>query len=267
MPFEVTLFSELESEGATRTWKVVVADGYVNERLPGGTGDALIAHFPENIEDAGSRVPFTVEAGKQVSLIVEVDEDGEINPEGADDAVRVAIEDIDEASTHFEPKIGDASTGVAGVYHYKLATIEESDTPDLLKLKSYLAGSHISHFRELPLLKNLPDAATADTGRIVKEYDKDSNEYRFRSIAKGDGQLRVDEDGDNVTVRGNGKNLNLSIFQLSYDNDGAVYDPGGGSPTILYWRDGLYCGTIDPDDGTPPAELDEESVTYLINQA
>jgi hypothetical protein len=242
MPFEVTLFSELESEGATRTWKVVIADGYVNERIPGGTGDALKLYRPVNIEDSGNRIPFAVTAGKQVSLIVEVDEKGEINPEGAEDAVRVAIEDIDEASTHFEPKIGDASTGIAGVYHYKLATIEESDTPDLLKLTNYLAGSHISHFRELPLLKNLPDAAAADTGRLIKEYDKDSNEYRFRSIAKGDGQLRVDEDGDNVTVRGNGKGL-IIRYQVEGESatDVAEFEDGltttgadaPGTPTVV----------------------------------
>jgi len=200
-PFEVTLFKE------SSTWKVTIADGYVNERIPGGTGDAIAIHFPENIKDGDDRAKFTVADGQQVSLIVEVDEDGEINPEGADDAVRVTIETIDETSTHFEPKIGDASTGVAGVYHYKLATIEEGDTPGILELKPYLAGSHISHFRELPKLINTPSASATNVGRIVKEYDKESNEYRFRSIAKGDGQLRVDEDGDNVTVRGNAKGL------------------------------------------------------------
>jgi hypothetical protein len=193
-----------------------------------------------NIEDGGNRLPFTVEAGKQVSLIVEVDEKGEINPEGADDAVRVAIEDIDEASTHFEPKIGDASTGIAGVYHYKLATIEESDTPDLLKLTNYLAGSHISHFRELPLLKNLPDAAAADTGRLIKEYDKPTNQYRFRSIAKGDGQLRVDENGDNVTVRGNGKGL---IIRYQVEGESAT--------DVAEFEDGLTTtGTAAPGDPT-----------------
>jgi hypothetical protein len=161
-PFQIALYKESD------TWKVTIEDGYVNERIPGGTGDALKTHFPNNIKDGDSRAKFTVEDGKQVSLIVEVDEDGEINPEGAEDAVRVAIEDIDEASTHFEPKIGDASTGGAGVYHYKLATIEEGDTAGILELKNYLAGSHISHFRELPLLKNLPEGSAADTGRIVK---------------------------------------------------------------------------------------------------
>jgi hypothetical protein len=226
-PFEVSLFRSGE------IWKVTIEDGYVNERIPGGTGDALKTHFPNNIKSGDARAKFTVIDGKQVSLIVEVDEEGEITAAGSDPAVRVAIEDIDEESTHFEPKIGDASTGVAGVYHYKLATIEEGDTVGVLELKNYLAGSHVSHFRELPLLKNLPDAAAANTGRIIKAYDKATNQYRFRSIAKGDGQLRVDESGDNVRVRGNGKAFTLR-YQVSGSSatdvadfvDGLIDDTG-----------------------------------------
>jgi len=263
-PFHVRLGV---NRGESPTYYVTITDGYVNERVPGGTGDALAKHFPENIKDGDNRAMFTVTAGKQVSLIVEVDEHGAITASGGDPAVRVAIEDVDPESTHYNPKIGDASTGETGIYRYQLATIEapevEGGSPTV---KRVLSGSHISHFRELPELVNLPEGSTSNVGRIVKEYDKASNEYRLRSIANGDGQLRVDEDGDNVTVRGNGKNLNLSIFQLSYDADGAVYDPGGSSPTILYWRDGLYAGNTDPDGGAPPAEIDEESVTYLISQ-
>jgi hypothetical protein len=257
-PFEVSLFRLGE------IWKVTIEDGYVNERVPGGTGDALKVHYPANIESGGDRVPFTVIDGKQVSLIVEVDEEGEITAAGSDPAVRVAIEDIDEESTHFEPKIGDASTGVAGVYHYKLATIEEGDTAGVLELKNYLAGSHISHFRELPLLKNLPDGATADTGRIIKEYDKDSNQYRFRSIAKGDGQLRVEEDGDNVTVRGNDVAATLryqvegeSAVDIAEFEDGLITTE---SPTTIpipklpvdgWWGTLLWEHFIDIGDTSP----------------
>ncbi len=262
-PFEVTLFKE------SSTWKVTVADGYVNERIPGGTGDAIAIHFPENIKDGDDRAKFTVADGQQVSLIVEVDEDGQINPEGLDDAVRVAIETIDETSTHFEPKIGDASTGVAGVYHYKLATIEEGDTPGILELKPYLAGSHISHFRELPKLINLPAASTADTGRLVKEYDKASNEYRFRSIAKGDGQLRVDEDGDNVTVRGNGKAATIryqvtgssavdvaSFVDGLCDTTGTVTIPiPTAPPTDGWWGDLIFQHFANIGDTSPYLEL------------
>ena len=213
-PFEVTLFKSGE------LWKATVEDGYVNERIPGGETDALINHFPENIKDGADRVPFTVVAGKQVSLIVEVNEDGAIEAEGAEAAVRVAIEDIDEESTHYEPKIGDASTGIAGVYHYKLAEINAPETEGgPLVLKPFLAGSHISHFRELPLLKNLPQDSAENVGRLIKEYHKPSNEYRFRSIAKGDGQLRITEEADEVQVRGNAKGL---IIRYQVDGESAV---------------------------------------------
>ncbi len=202
-PFHVRLGV---NRGESPTYYVTITDGYVNEIIPGGTGDALAKHFPENIKDGDDRAMFTVTAGKQVSLIVEVDEHGAITASGGDPAVRVAIEDVDPESTHYEPKIGDASTGEAGIYRYQLATIEAPETEGGSPvLKRVLSGSHIQHFRELPKLINLPAASTANTGRLVKEYDKASNQYRFRSIAKGDGQLRIDESGDNVTVRGNGK--------------------------------------------------------------
>ncbi len=204
-PFHVRLGV---NRGESPTYYVTVSDGYVNERIPGGTGDALAKHTPANIKDGDDRAMFTVTAGKQVSLIVEVDEHGAIAASGGDPAVRVAIEDVDPESTHYEPKIGDASTGIAGIYRYQLAVIEapevEGGSP---VLKRVLSGSHIPHVRELPKLINLPADSTADTGRLVKEYDKESNEYRFRSIAKGDGQLRIDEVGDNVTVRGKATGL------------------------------------------------------------
>jgi hypothetical protein len=59
------------------------------------------------------------------------------------------------------------------------------------------------------LLKNLPESSAADVGRIIKEYHKPTNQYRFRSIAKGDGQLRITEEASEVQVRGNGKGLIL----------------------------------------------------------
>jgi len=234
-PFHVRLGV---NRGESPTYYVTITDGYVNERIPGGEDDALSTHFPENIKDGDNRATFPVSAGEQVSLIVEVDEHGAITASGAEAAVRVEVESVNPTSTHYEPKIGDASTGIAGIYHYQLAIIEapevEGGSPTV---KRVLSGSHISHFRELPKIVNLPEGSTANVGRIIKEYDKPSNQYRFRSIAKGDGQLRVDESGDNVTVRGNGKDFVLR-YQVEGSSavDAATFEDGlctdEGSVTI-----------------------------------
>lgn len=267
-PFHVRL-------GATTAtppvYYVTIADGYVNEIIPGGTGDALAKHFPENIKDGDERATFNVTAGKQVSLIVEVDEHGAITASGGDPAVRVEIEDVDPESTHYEPKIGDASTGIAGIYRYQLATIEAPETEGGSPvLKRVLSGSHIQHFRELPKLINLPAASTANTGRLVKEYDKASNEYRFRSIAKGDGQLRVDENGDNVTVRGNGKTFALkylvtggSLQDAANFEDGLCTDEGtvtipipAATPTDGWWGTVLFEHFTNITDSTPYLALE-----------
>jgi hypothetical protein len=146
--------------------------------------------------------------GQQLSVIVEVDEHGAIAAAASDPPVRAEVESADEESIHYIPKIGDATAGVAGSYHYKICTLEAPEVsggPPVLK--RWLAGSHISHFREIPKVVNLPEGSTTDVARVIKEYHKPSNEIRFRSLSKGDGQLRVHEEGDHMVARGNAKGL------------------------------------------------------------
>jgi hypothetical protein len=60
-----------------------------------------------------------------------------------------------------------------------------------------------------------------------------------------------------------GKNLNLTIRQLEYNNDGVIVEPSVELFTILYFRNGLYVGDVDPGDA--PVQLDEHSVTHLTS--
>ena len=60
-----------------------------------------------------------------------------------------------------------------------------------------------------------------------------------------------------------GKNLNLTINHLEYNNDGVIVEPSVPTTTILYWRNGLYVGDVDPGDA--PAQLDEHTVTNLTS--
>lgn len=61
-----------------------------------------------------------------------------------------------------------------------------------------------------------------------------------------------------------GKNLNLEIEYLQYNNAGEVY----GTPytyVTLFWRNGLYVGTGNPNDA--PDNLIEVKATWLVNAA
>lgn len=61
-----------------------------------------------------------------------------------------------------------------------------------------------------------------------------------------------------------GKNLNLEIEYLQYNNAGEVY----GTPytyVTLFWRNGLYVGTENPNDA--PDNLIEVKATWLVNAA
>ena len=54
-----------------------------------------------------------------------------------------------------------------------------------------------------------------------------------------------------------GKNLNLKVYAIDYDEAGAIF----GSPYLqytLYWRNGLYVGDVNPGDA--PAQLDEHEI-------
>lgn len=245
VPLQVDLFEENESG----IYYVTMQDGCVNERVPGGEDSALIAHevpdlklgedaVAEDGEEASDRRRFYLAVGQQLSVIVEVDEHGAIAAAASDPPVRAEVESADEESIHYIPKIGDATAGVAGSYHYKICTLEAPEVsggPPVLK--RWLAGSHISHFREIPKVVNLPEGSTTDVARVIKEYHKPSNEIRFRSLSKGDGQLRVHEEGDHMVARGNGKNFVLRYqVEGSSAEDAATFEDGlitdEGSVTI-----------------------------------
>jgi len=255
---------------------VTVEDGVITERKL-GTEDAVKIHEITNIKlgeesfppnTAGNRKPFPVKAGEQVTLLVEVSNDGSILNEP-----KVVIEKIGEESVHFAPIAGDDLEGVFGEYRYKLATIETSSQPEGgLILKQVMAGSHVDHWVDIPRLANAIETEDANVGRIVKEYDKAGGKFVLRAIKSVHPDITITETDETVEIGQSynpddpggdaGKNLNLIINYLNVDNNGAVYDIGP-SPTTIYFRNGLYVGNEDPDNGNPPAQLDTQNATYL----
>jgi len=245
-PFDVFLQVIKEDPEATPTYKVSVWDGWVNERIPGVQDppvNATAVHKPWNIlwgadavaPDLGTdRRTFPISIGQQVSVIVNVAAEGNIElPAGAPGTTlgptEIKVEAEDEDSVHYvPPRPVDSDTGSAGVYHYKLAVLRDADaTHSAPWLEIFLAGSHIDHFAELPILDNLTGAAE-DIGRVFKEYDPETNTYTFRAIDTSEGELVVTETEDGLGLRGNSKDGTLTI---TIEGESPV--------TALTWVDGL----------------------------
>lgn len=60
-----------------------------------------------------------------------------------------------------------------------------------------------------------------------------------------------------------GRNMNLEVNNVHYDNDGHVYYDAYA--TTMYFRNGLFVGVTDPGD--TPDNLITEHVSYVFNQA
>lgn len=268
-PFDVILFTEDGNHS------VIVHDGIIIERFPGGTESATKEHTVENIKEGdgvfppaspGDRVRFPVKIGDQVSIFFECRPDGSIK-----DVPTVIVTKEDEnPSVHWAPPAGDDAEGMFGEFWYKLATIEAGERPETAKIKPCLMGSHINHWAEIPRLENTIQEATENVGRVVKDFDKDLSKFNIRSIRNKHPLIKITESDEAIEIEepydtgggAVGKNLNLSIYQMYIDNDGHVYDLGT-SPSVLYFRNGSYVGMADPDNGNIPAQLDIHAATFL----
>lgn len=227
-PFELTLVRG-EVDGAV-TYKVTVGPGLVNERIP-GTDPALANHYPSNIggfdED---RVEFDISPGQQISIVVLVKENGRIGHD-SQPPVTVTIEDEDAESVHYIPPCADDATGTPGAYHYKLGVLRPGDTSaDAPHLERWLSGDHIEHFQDITRLENTTNPTAPGVGRVLKEFNAETWRYLLRSIIKGDGQLRIDENADDITIRGNGKSGSLVFVDCSEE----MAETGR-----IEWTDGL----------------------------
>lgn len=250
-PFDVSL--SVGGTVETPTYSVRVTDGWVNERIPGVNDpvtNASAVHKPHNIlwgADGASQTPvkaatdrrsFPITVGQQVSVVVYVDAQGAIAlPSGSTEAgpTKIAIESEDFKSIHYvPPRPIDSDVGIAGEYHYKLAVLKAADgTHSAPWLEIFLAGSHLDHFRDLPILDNLAGAGT-DIGRVFKEYNKETNTYEFRAINTSSGQLTASETEDGIELTGNGEGDTLTVTI------------GDDSPIdILTWVDGLVTAHAD----------------------
>lgn len=255
LPFEVFLITEPpETEGANPTYKVQVAPGRVNERIPDET-EALKAIEPANLRTgpgSDELTEFPIEIGESVYVKISVDEDGGIGLAGAGDAVEIVVDADDIETVHYQPKVDDETTdGVVGTYYYKLANlIEGPTTPHPARLENVLAGSHLSHWRDLPSLRNTGSDGETQ-GLILQKWDQAAKNYKLRVLTPGLGKTHTETDGDQVVVRGN----KIDGLMDVWIGDVQVTDGG-----FLNWRDGLVeTGAEvngDEDPAVDPGELD-----------
>jgi hypothetical protein len=179
-----------------------VQDGWVNERSPLSTSNVTFVHKPGNILTDGVRTRFPISIGDQISLVVHVDSSGGLDS-GSGDPTELAITEEDEASTHYDPPVGDETAGSGGTYYYKLGVLRDADASHASPwIENFLAGSHVDHFRELPKFKK-----AGGSYDIFKEFDSTVGQYKTRGLTAGDG----------ITITETSTALEFSIDEEYFD--------------------------------------------------
>jgi len=258
LPFEVVIFNTAAADEEP-AWKVRVYPGRVNERVPGEGTDQTKTYEPDNLyqeaPNEGLLSEFAVVDGDGVYISVRIGEDGTVTDESESvKAVNIEIETADPGpdSVHYQPKVdNETPDGVAGTYKYKLAEVEANDGGALV-LKKFLAGSHISHFQELPAIRSTLGVGDG-IGVIPKRWDNVNKCYKLRPVVKGLGDLGITTNSDEIEVRGNKQGQELVV----YEGDTELSEK-------LEWRDGLIQNgqTIEGDED-PPATITDPFEIYV----
>jgi hypothetical protein len=241
--------------------KATLTKGFVNERIPGETTPAKVHEAAHNDDE------FTMTVGQQLTLEVAVGKDGKVDL-AASEPVAVVVTTEDAASVHFRPIAGDDRTGVAGTMRYKLAVLREGGANPAFEY--FLAGSHIDHWRDIPLIDNSVEDGGTGLARTFWKIDPATGKLLFRTLDKGDGQLRIEEVDGRAKVRGNGKNyvLRIKVGDASATDaatfeDGLCTDEGTNTieipePTLPddgWWGDLILSFFVNITDSTPYESL------------
>jgi hypothetical protein len=245
-PLHVELISK--TVGEVTTFFVTVSPGVVTDRVPvttGSTGDdAEISYEPGNLyysaEEAnpaadppiveGAPKRFEIDFSEKVCVRVEVLATGAIGHETKPPEEWVEIVVLAEGyegGTHYVPPVADDDEGVPGTYIYELAELlmqgeGEEATP---YLRPIMMGSNIDHYRERPMMDN-----TGAGANVLKDYDAETDNYRFRSV---NGRFGIDHEQSDDQI----------------ELDAAIANQGTGAAV---WIE--YVGFADDPPATPPDE-------------
>ena len=274
-PFTVSLCDSVVGG----SYYAVVSPGRVTDRVPGDQGNAVISYQPGNLYYAsgeanpeadppivaGAPRRLEMSVGDSICITGEVLPTGAIGKESTAETEWVKIEigsGTAIESIHYIPAVADDDEGTPGTYYYQLAKLESTETG--AKLTPIMAGSHIDHYRERPILDNVGYG----DANVIKDYHAETDTYRFRSL-KGANGVTVTQNADDIEISGgDGGHLDLFTVTLNCELEDGFIKPSGSSEAYLHrWRNGLYLGVYavnyGPLDGDEDITVNVQYVTHL----
>jgi hypothetical protein len=224
VPF-LTFIRESIDEEDQQVFLLSMVDGYIITRS--NTGDAAGLLVVDNI-------PTDLEVAEGDKIYCEIEEDGLGN------AVSATIGKDVEWPESVAPELEGGDSDGSGGYRY--IRIAEVIAPEGQRLKtSQLLTGHIDHFQP-GFIDNLnSEYPTGDGGNFLARYDNGA--WQLRSVIKGKGQLLINEEADEVEIRGNQKKAKIT------------YQIGDNSPVdLVEFVDGLIIDGADEEDPEEPVE-------------
>jgi hypothetical protein len=229
-------------------WECTVSAGVVYDHVTMLTDAVLIYDCPNQF-DGDDLHHFDISSDQAVYVKYEVRDTGAVGKDTGP-IVSIIIDDDDLVSLHYKPAV-EQDYGEAGTYYIKLAKIHEN-TDGTLEITRYAAGSHISHFRELPAYLSTPGGDAT----VFTKFNITNGRYDLKPL-KGISPVKIEAVGE----------VGSEIIEISIDGTSADADKnldlffanvrvnGGGSKSniTLYWRAGKFVGATDPEAGDPAA--------------
>lgn len=218
-------------------------------------------------------------AGDFLVLHYETDEDGVIDEESVELKVEVSLPE--QEVEYIE--VGE-DEGRVGVYAIPLGKlIDEDDEQD--PIPPMIADAIRSDVWHRPFA--VPAENIGEGEEVLAEFD---GGYQFRTFKKADGdageaagdvvegRVDVEQLEENIVLRGTAKNMNMYVRRIRVSEGATSEDPPFLeylNPTevdyTLYWRDGLFLGSEEPEEEIGPChhlvELEVATITQPTERA
>lgn len=180
---------------AAKKWVVTISKGIVVDSVT-NNGDAVAYHeLLDLIDENGQPAEFPINPGEAVYVTYGVEDTGAILTD-AETKPRIYIGADGETSEHYDPPVGNESTGTAGNIYRKLAVFD-LDGDGMIIAEMFEAGNNIYHWRDLPMFQKA--GGTAD---IFKDYSLTLGKYKTRGIT-GNG-ITITERSDDIEIKNEG---------------------------------------------------------------
>lgn len=226
-----------KSVGEATVLYCTVTRGLVHDHATIGAPGAqtLLPVEISNLLTNGEPTEFSLTVGDRIYVVHQQTDKGAVKTAtGVKPAIVVTDDDL--ISIHYDPPVGDETSGTEGYTAVLLAElIEEDGTPVLLYHK---AGDNIDHWRELPVFKK----AAGDYDSF-KEYDFPNGRFLTKghtgkTMATGLKTIDYTDTDDELQPYTIGVHINHEIWAFSVTLTGGE-EIGEEPEHIIYIRDGL----------------------------